>query len=371
MPPFRLISRLLSKNLPFAVYRLPGTGEITFLVQLSQQENVFQTDKLANQKGFIIAPFDAYKTGEIRLIKPDIVAGKTKEYQQLLAAIDHLPDQETSFLQEQNFFIDKPAYLQQVKQLVGSMKKGKAAKVVLSRVLKKPLPSAFDFDTFFEQMEEKYPAAFVYFFHIPGEGYWAGATPETLLKQDDGFLETMALAGTRKLSSGKQMQPWGQKEKEEQAFVTEFVEKQIQNLGIENYEKRPVETLLAGNLAHLCTRFRFAVKGQETKTGLFAKALHPTPAVGGLPQRQALQLIEKTEKHRRHYYTGFLGPWQVKNQQHLFVNLRCARFLGNSMEIYAGGGLTPASLPEKEWQETEDKAQTLLSVVEKLRNFAP
>ncbi|VAW27416.1 Isochorismate synthase @ Menaquinone-specific isochorismate synthase [hydrothermal vent metagenome] len=366
-----LIRQLLTKNLPFVVYCLPGEREPVFLVQTSQQVQQFPLEELEQQQGFVIATFDVYQTGKAYLIKTNLISHNTQEAKELSDKINLLPDKAFQLPEGNNFIISRKNYLRDVKKVVSRIKKGEAQKVVLSRVVEKSVPSEFNIDLFFDSLKQKYPTAFVYLFHLPGEGIWTGATPEILLKRNGNFYETMALAGTQKRTSDDKPLYWEEKEKKEQAFVTDFVEEQIRETGIKIYKKQPVETVLAGNLAHLCTRFHFPAGTLPGKTGRFVKALHPTPAVCGLPKEKAWQLISETEKHKRLFYTGFLGPWKMENTASLFVNLRCARFLKDKFELYVGGGLTAASSPQKEWQETEDKSATLLSVLEKMRNFAP
>ena len=113
-------------------------------------------------------------------------------------------------------------------------------------------------------------------------------------------------------------------------------------------------------------------------------ALHPTPAVCGLPKELAKDFILRNEKHKRQYYTGFLGelnfkeeiirPSTRKNQENrayrtlknrtsLYVNLRCMEIRGNRVSIFVGGGITKESVPEMEWEETKDKTRTMLNII--------
>ena len=361
-----IIGSLLTKNLPFAIYRLPGERYPILLVSTCPVRE-FSLGKLDGQKGFVAAPFESYKSRKAFLIEADLIAGNPEETERLAAFLRPFPRKKPRFYDNPVTVTRKATYLKQAEKLVRLMQKGEAGKVVLSRAIQRKLTAGFDFDRFFDRLQQDYPAAFTYLFSLPGEGLWAGATPETFLSLQAGFVETMALAGTQK----QPVKAWQEKEKEEQAFVVGFVEEQIKKLGIEGYEKSETETLNAGQVAHLCTRFRLPAKAVGQKAGALASLLHPTPAVCGLPKEKAWQLIAETEGHRRGFYTGFIGPWQVRGHARLFVNLRCAAFSAEKMTLYTGGGLTAASVPEKEWQETEDKLQTLLSVVEKMRNFAP
>jgi len=97
--------------------------------------------------------------------------------------------------------------------------------------------------------------------------------------------------------------------------------------------------------------------------GDFVAELHPTPAVCGLPKNLADDFIKENEKHDRKYYSGYLGPWKLNQEVNLFVNLRCMEITCDQFVLYAGGGITSKSIPEREWEETIQKAKTLLDVI--------
>jgi isochorismate synthase len=61
--------------------------------------------------------------------------------------------------------------------------------------------------------------------------------------------------------------------------------------------------------------------------------------------------------------TVVLGPVNIHDESHLFVNLRTMKIQGNQATLFAGGGITEDSNPVKEWYETEMKSQTLLRVI--------
>jgi isochorismate synthase len=92
--------------------------------------------------------------------------------------------------------------------------------------------------------------------------------------------------------------------------------------------------------------------------------LHPTSAVCGQPLDTALEFIHKHENHDRQFYTGYLGPVNFQNRTDIFVNLRCLQVLQKELILYAGAGITQDSIPEREWEETELKLNTLLNAIE-------
>ena len=365
------VDLLLSGNIPFAVYRLPRSSEVVFAVQKNGLPVEFDLDKLEQQQGFVLATFDAYKNGKAFVINPTRIAKTPAEKEKLKKELLQMPENRIHTGDVKQIPVDKTEYLRQANQLIDAMKSKVLKKVVLSRIISKPLPSDFSYDYFFNQLDKKYPAAFVYLFYLPGKGLWAGATPETLIEKKNDVYETMALAGTQKSEKNIDEVVWQEKEIEEQHFVSEFIVEQLKKSSIGTFKRFPEETIRAGKLAHICTRFQIPGSEMINKEGKLVKALHPTPAVCGLPQEKAWALIAETERHNREFYTGFLGPWNLFDKQHLFVNLRCGQFYADSVDLYVGGGLTAQSVAEAEWQETEDKSRTLLSLVENLRNFAP
>ena len=93
-----------------------------------------------------------------------------------------------------------------------------------------------------------------------------------------------------------------------------------------------------------------------------ALSLHPTPAVGGLPRQAAVEYILKNEGYDRSFYTGFFGVTR-NNEANFWVNLRCMQLFKNGLVLYAGGGITAASSPQLECEETCNKLQTLTSII--------
>ncbi len=238
------------------------------------------------------------------------------------------------------------------------MQRGEIKKAVLSRTVTVERPSLSDAEIF-QRLSEKYPTAFVNWVHIPDVGRWIGATPETLLDYDGERVETMSLAGTRPAGT---LGDWGEKEKEEQQIVTDYIFTHLQALSPQAKQGERF-TRQAGQVEHLCTPIEAKGHFDSEALSRLVDALHPTPAVGGFPKAEALQFIQQVEPHDRKYYGGYCG-FVAENKMRLFVNLRCMEMDDRYLRLYVGGGLTAQSQPESEWRETEAKAQTLLSVIQ-------
>jgi isochorismate synthase len=204
--------------------------------------------------------------------------------------------------------------------------------------------------------------AFVYLLNHPKTGMWMGATPEVFLVGGKGKYETVSLAGTLPVMEGKRFGDWGAKEEEEQRIVTNYLLNQLEVLQADYILHHPREEQHAGNVVHLKSKISF-----ETAVSLnkIISTLHPTPAVCGLPIKLIRQFLQFNESHNRGLYSGVLGETSRLGTD-LFVNLRCLKVLPGFLELYIGGGIVKHSDPEKEWNETEMKAQTLLSVIRNL-----
>jgi isochorismate synthase len=215
----------------------------------------------------------------------------------------------------------------------------------------------------FEKLCDTYPNAFIYLISSESEGTWIGATPETLIQtvNDSGF--TMSLAGTKEVGT----QEWSPKEYKEQEWVSTYILETLKLNGIKNIEGHGPYDSEAGNLIHLRTDFSFDLDSNETLS--LARNLHPTPAVSGLPKSESIALINQIENHELDYsralYAGFLGFVGNRSSQ-LYVNLRCCQIFQDAAYLYIGGGYTEDSSAISEWEETESKSKTLISVLEKL-----
>lgn len=233
----------------------------------------------------------------------------------------------------------------------------KLEKVVLSRVLREKPPKFTDVVSIFKRATTAYPDAFVYLVSHPEEGIWLGASPEILLKQRQSRYESVSLAGTQPLRKGRYS--WAEKEKAEQVYVSDYIRAILSKLNCKIEAELGPETVEAGNVAHLKTRFLFTSK---ERISTLLDRLHPTPAIAGVPKKEALELIEKTEKHDRGLYTGYIGVYDSEKAD-IYVNLRCMKLVSGNYYLYLGGGITIDSQLEKEWRETEYKAQTLLNLL--------
>lgn len=263
---------------------------------------------------------------------------------------------------------DETAFENMVKIGVAKIEEGEMEKVVPSRTRFVQLPNDFDIVDSFQRLCHAYPNALVSFISSPETGSWLGASPETLVSvENKSIFKTVALAGTKLYEPGTNLKSvaWTQKDIEEQALVERYIISCFKKIRVREYDEHGPKTVIAGNLLHLRSDFTVDIKAINFPQlgSVMLQLLHPTSAVCGMPLEPALAFLKKHEGYDREYYAGFLGPVNVDQDIHVFVNLRCMKLVEGGALLYAGAGVTNDSIPEHEWKETEMKFNTLLNVI--------
>ncbi|PCJ94105.1 MAG: isochorismate synthase [Flavobacteriaceae bacterium] len=359
------INTHFSKGLPFVGYRKPGEEKVTGIFQ---KDDALHHIKTYTETGFAFSAFDS-KTPVLLQIDEKYEAA----YQS--SKNTNRPTSSTQFLKQEEG--KKEDYIDLVQKAIDQINKGTFEKVVLSRKIE--LASIKGPLELFQTLLNLYPSAFCYLWYHPKVGLWMGATPEILLKTENKRITTMSLAGT-KAYVPNESPIWKEKELNEQALVTQY----IVNALVGKIEKTNIsdrESIQAGNVWHLRSSISGIMKASLKE---IVNALHPTPAVCGLPKETSKAFILENEDYKREYYTGFLGELnftevkertsKARNQENkayktittksrLFVNLRCMKMIDKKVIIYVGGGVTNKSDPEKEWEETVIKSATMGNVI--------
>lgn len=238
---------------------------------------------------------------------------------------------------------------------------GHLRKVVLARSRTMPLGSEVSLKDLFAKACAAYPTAFVAVVKTPKSGAWLMATPELLVESRAGKSRTVALAGTMRRYENSATPQWSEKNRGEQEVVSRYVYDSISHIAKE-FECGATETIASGDLLHLKTTFTFSPCAGKSVADI-AAALHPTPAVCGMPKEAALRAITETEHCQRSYYSGFAGPVTANGDAALYVTIRCAMIEGTACTLFAGGGLMPESRAEDEWDETVAKMESIRRIL--------
>jgi isochorismate synthase len=281
--------------------------------------------------------------GELRGFKEESVVDEHTFWLDFAATNPNLSDQS-----------DTSVYQQQILEIIDRIQLHEVNKVVLSRPSHLYTERA-DAQATFAALQERYSNCTVFALKHPDFGHWMGASPEVLFEEIDGGYRSMSLAGTR-LSGALN---WGDKEREEQNFVTEEIHKTLDNFG-GLVRTQGEETLNAGPVEHLMTWV--VTDAMNAPAVEVLEALHPTPAICGTPTAPAREVIESVEHYDRGLYTGYLAF--MTGGLHATVLLRTMQWSQSGITFYAGGGITKDSVPLNEWMETEYKISALKDAVQ-------
>ena len=374
----------------FAVYRLPYAKQATLVRQTEGEPlELSSCQALNGQQGFVIAPFEITPAQPIVLIRPDetecldlsrkvswnVECGMWNENSSATDSAHasnliphstfHIPQNPpqnpppSTFHIPQYYSIDFANYHAQLEN-------DAFRKIVLARCADEKMPEGVEPMELFYRACALYPRLFIALVDTPKSGCWLTATPEILLEGQGSDWRTIALAGTMKLE-GDQLNgegeslTWSTKNIQEQRIVATYITECLEQFTSDFREEGP-RTVRAANLVHLRSDFTFRLS-DHAHIGNLLQALHPTPAVCGLPKREAFQFIVRNEHTPRRYYSGFMGPLGT-DETHLYVSLRCMNIEHDTCHLYAGGGLLKDSILEQEWQETEAKLETIRKLLD-------
>ena len=371
----------LENNLSFAMWRLPDTNIIHLAA--SEQVHLWSNVNLeAPPPGFLFSPFDP---SQAKLFLPadefftiesgQLTSAKGNFVEEILSRRekDSKTDRHAKGYYSRSTSQHTSGNESSFKKLVNLCREeivqGKFEKLVPSRSKSAALPAEFDLLTTFQSLCQLHPHAMVSVFSSPQTGTWVGATPELLVSVGkDQHFRTVAVAGTQP-ATGIDLRDvtWTQKDIEEQALVERYVISCFKKIRVREFEEHGPKTVMAGNVLHLKTDFdvdMVAINFPQLGS-VMLELLHPTSAVCGMPREASLLFLRNQEGYDREFYSGYLGPLNVREESHLFVNLRCMQLFEDKVILYAGAGVLADSDPEKEWKETQMKMDTLEQIISK------
>jgi isochorismate synthase len=194
-----------------------------------------------------------------------------------------------------------------------------------------------------------------------GAATFVGASPERLMKKHGENFSTEALAGTFRRGQSDfaaELLRSPKEHEEHRPVLSAILERLAPFAERVEYPASP-ELRELPQLMHLRTpiegRLRTAVHVLD-----LVRALHPTPAVGGVPTNEALEWIARQEAHERGWYAGPVGWFDAAGDGEFVVALRSGVIEGSTLTAYAGAGIVHGSDPASEYAETELKFTAIL-----------
>ncbi|MDX2273326.1 MAG: isochorismate synthase [Cyanobacteriota bacterium] len=257
------------------------------------------------------------------------------------------------------------AFRQGIQTALQQIHAGSLHKVVLAHALDIPLEQPLHPMATLRQWQRLYPECYVFALQArAGATFW-GASPERLLRVDQQQVWIDALAGSapRGRTEGedfrlKQHLLNSPKDQHEHRVVVQAIQQALLNLGMESPILEPPQILQLSSIQHLQTRIQAEIPSHLQLLDLL-EALHPTPAVGGVPTPVACDLIRRLEPFDRGLYGAPLGWIDLHGNGEFFVGIRSALMQPQSLRLYAGAGIVADSDPDQEVAEVSLKLKAL------------
>ena len=184
-----------------------------------------------------------------------------------------------------------------------------------------------------------------------------GASPEKLFSFNKNLLILEAVAGTAPSNLDKNLLLKSQKDLLEHNFVRDYLFESLHYFNINEYKIEKIKVIQFGDISHLYTEINSEI--ESICPFLLLEYLHPSPAVCGVPKKEALFWINNIEVYDRGNYASPIGWIDSRGNSDFRVAIRGARFINNEIEITAGSGIVKGSIAENEIEEINLKLLNL------------
>lgn len=255
------------------------------------------------------------------------------------------------------------AFAALVTAIQDEIKSGRAQKIVAARRVSLTLDRELEPEIVQSRLRDDAPESTRFAFRVGGATF-LGATPEQLVQKRGFELRTEAVAGS--ISADEATASSRLLESDKNIREHEFVVSEILRLlGPLTSELSPAperEVHRLRTVLHLRTPIQGTLREPRHVLDLVA-CLHPTPAVGGVPTRAAIDFIVRHEPDERGWYSGPFGWFDERGDGRFVVALRCGVVAGKHAELYAGAGVVADSNAPSEFAETRWKLAALLGAL--------
>lgn len=263
-------------------------------------------------------------------------------------------------------------YREAVAAAVRRISEGEFSKIVLSRSLVLTSERPHDPDLLLQMLRQDGLATL---FSVPLPPRQAGvphrligATPELLVEKRGSLVASHPLAGSaRRAADPAQDRAAGEallrsdKDLREHAMAAEMVLDTLAPFCARLAAPEGVSLSATARMWHLGTRIEGVLRDASTPCATLLAALHPTPAVCGLPRAAADAALPGLEGYARGFYAGAVGWFEAGGDGCWYLALRCAGIEGHEARLYAGAGIVRGSDPEAEEAETHAKFLAMLA----------
>ncbi len=268
----------------------------------------------------------------------------------------------------------RDAFLRDVERIKEYILAGDVFQALLARRMEVPLD--FDTTTLYRALRALNPSPYMYHLYLDGLEL-VGSSPEMLVRVADGRLTVRPIAGTR---------PRGKTPAEDDALAAELLadEKEraehvmLVDLGrndvgrLAKYGTVEVTDLMVierySHVFHIVSQVEGVLADDSSALDAF-RAVFPAGTMTGAPKVRAMEIIDELEPERRGAYAGALGVIGAGDtRMDLAITIRTCVIANGVASVQAGAGIVFDSIPEREWEETENKARAMLTAIGRARS---
>ncbi|MEW6543326.1 MAG: anthranilate synthase component I [Nitrospirota bacterium] len=215
------------------------------------------------------------------------------------------------------------------------------------------------------------PSPYMYYLRVGGVEL-VGSSPETLVRCEDGRVSVRPIAGTRRRGATEEQDRAlerellaDEKERAEHVMLVDLGRNDIGRVAKSGTVK--VDALMTierySHVMHIVSEVNGELAPSRSAYDVM-KACFPAGTVSGAPKIRAMEIIEELEPTRRGPYAGAVGYFGFSGNMDTCINIRTVVIKGRQAYIQAGAGIVADSDPEREYEETCNKARAMMQAIE-------
>ncbi len=391
--PLRVLKEIIKKYKPFEDSRLPRfwgglVGYVAYDIISFYEPVTSSTEDPVGTYDLYFVLTDMViicdnLTGKIKIVYPILTQrGVEREYaeaeRKIGETVDRLKEKvalhisvkekEPEISQWRSNF-SKVEFLEAVKKAKEYIRKGDIIQVVLSQRFYRDFKG--DTQDIYRILRYLNPSPYMFYLDF-GELKVIGSSPEVLVRVEGGRIETRPIAGTRRRGrdqeEDKRLEEDLLSDKKERAEHLMLVDLARNDIGrVAKPGTVRVEDFMRiekySHVIHMVSDVSGILKENLSALEVL-KATFPAGTVSGAPKVRAMQIISELEKERRGIYAGSVGYLSFQGNMDMAIAIRTAVFRDREVFVQAGAGIVADSIPEKEWEETLNKAKALMKAVD-------
>jgi menaquinone-specific isochorismate synthase len=288
----------------------------------------------------------------------------TEERKQILSSLNDIDMAKTVKLME-TIEISPEKWKDSVDEIVKDLKVGPLKKVVLARELRLIFDNVVSAEEVLSRLFNQQRNSFIFVFESNGDCF-IGASPERLVKKQGKDVFSTCLAGSIPRGKTDEEDEFlgnqllnDQKNLIEHGFVVEMIKEALEEYCDELILPDKPQLMKIRDIQHLYTPV-IGKCHKDTSLLLLVERLHPTPALGGLPKKAAVEKIRRVEELDRGFYAAPLGWVDYQRNGEFAVSIRSGLIQGKEVSLFAGCGVVADSNSESEYLETGLKFRPML-----------